>query len=87
MHLNEPFSCRNTLAASADRLCFIRSRVEYPALQGESLNPQKMAGLRPGSIINFLSNEPPIRKLLYVSDTGKQACSAEAHNPQNKEYL
>jgi hypothetical protein len=54
---------------------FIRSRVEYPRtrlsageLQGESLNPQVMARLRPGSTIgpkvrNFLANDdiPPFR--------------------------
>jgi hypothetical protein len=26
-------------------------------------------GIKPDGIINFLSNEPPIRKLLYVPDT------------------
>jgi hypothetical protein len=36
---------------------FIRSRVEYPALQGVSSNFEKSAGLRPGSTINFLSND------------------------------
>jgi hypothetical protein len=54
----------------AERYSFIRSRVEYPRtrlsageLQGESLNLQKMAGLRPGSTINFLTNDdtPPFR--------------------------
>jgi hypothetical protein len=36
---------------------FIRSRVEYPVLQGESSNLRKTAGLRPGSTMNFLAND------------------------------
>jgi hypothetical protein len=35
-------------------------------------------GIKPDGIINFLSNEPPIGKLLYVPDTA-QLCCAEAH--------
>jgi hypothetical protein len=35
-------------------------------------------GIKPDGIINFLSNEPPIGKLLYVPDT-VELCSAEAH--------
>jgi hypothetical protein len=70
----------------------IRSRIAYPALQGESLNPQTIAGLRPGSTINFLANDdtPPFRAGSVIGRPGPyrqasllRACSGKLFTTEN----